>query len=137
MDGLSNLSTVQKISDNVEEYFKRAPEWSGGATYRGSVVKEKILGSYKKGNILNDMGGTSSWPNSENVAKIFARKNISYDSPIAVIFHCDTQTLGTGVRHLAEYCEENEILVSKDVKYEIVDAITKTDGITHVSLKEV
>lgn len=127
---------VKKLSDDIETYIQKAPRWNGGVTFRGSAVSDAELATYKPGQQFT-AGGTASWSGKQTVAKGFAERNATPSRPNPVIYHCDTQSKGTGIRHLSVYEMEDEILCSKESKY-IVDRVeVDEEYIHHVYLKEV
>ena len=131
-----DVDEIKAISDSMEEYIQKAPRWNGGETYRGWKVSDEQLKSYQEGNII-DMGGTSSWSGKESAAKDFATRNLTYERPNSVVFHCPTQSKGTGIRHLSVFESEDEVLCSMESKYKIQSTSKDDDGIYHVYLEEV
>ncbi len=132
----SDVDTVSKISEDMENYIKQAPRWNGGETFRGLAVSDVELASYSKGSIIDGMGGTSSWTNVGAGARDFAELNLTYEKPNVVIYHCSTQSKGTGIRHISVFEHENEVLVSSKARYEVVEVKVLDDGVNHVYLKE-
>lgn len=61
--------------------------------------------------------------------------NVSEERPCPIIYHCDTQSRGTGIRHISMYENESEVLCSNESKYIIVQIIPKEDYV-HIYLKE-
>ncbi|MDE5602256.1 MAG: phage minor capsid protein [Clostridia bacterium] len=133
-DEVTNPSIAKELSDNIENYIKKAPRWNGGETYRGCAVSFDKLQELQIGNSIS-MGGTSSWSDIEAVAYSFAKNNTSYSMRNMVIYHCPTQSKGTGIRHISIYEKESEVICSKESKYEII-RIEVTNNINHVYLKE-
>lgn len=127
---------VKKLSDDIETYIQKAPRWNGGVTFRGSTVSDAELATYQQGNRLT-MGGTSSWSGKQQIAKSFAERNATSERPNSVIYHCDTQSKGTGIKHISVYSGEEEILCSKESSWEIVRTEVDADYITHIYVKEV
>ena len=136
LDEWADMDAVKAISRDAEEYIKVAPRWNAGETYRGVTLSDKELSSYTVGSTL-DMGGMSSWSSKKSVASDFAHRNATYERPNSVMFHCDTQSKGTGIRHMSVIELEDEVLCSKDAKYQVLKVETQDDGITHIFLKEV
>ena len=132
----SDVGAVSKISEDMEAYIKQAPRWNGGETFRGIAVSDAELASYTKGSIIDSMGGTSSWTNVGAGARDFAERNLTYEKPNTVIYHCPTQSKGTGIRHISVFEHENEVLVSSKARYEVVEVKVLDDGVNHVYLKE-
>lgn len=130
------VDEIKAISDSMEDYIQKAPRWNGGETFRGWKVSDEQLIEYKEGAII-DMGGTSSWSGKENVARDFATRNLTYERPNSVIFHCPTQEKGTGIRHIAVFETEDEILCSMESRYKITQVSKDDDGIIHVFTEEV
>lgn len=127
---------VSKLSNDIEEYIKNAPRWNGGTTYRGVTVSDDELTKYQKGYRVT-MGGTSSWTGTKQIAIDFSSRNASSERPNEIIYHCETQNKGTGIKHMSVFQEEDEILCSKDSIY-IVDRVERDDNyIYYVYLKEV
>ena len=131
-----SLEDIIKISDDIEDYIKKAPRWNGGETFRGVTVSDDELKTFIPGKTV-EMGGTSSWSDNPKIANDFANHNISYERPNAVIYHCDTQAKGTGIRHLSVMEIESEVFCSKSAKYEVLKVISDEEGKTHIYLKEV
>lgn len=73
----------------------------------------------------------------QSVANDFAKRNVTYERPNRVVYHCETQSKGTGIRHLSVFEHEDEVLCSKDSRYEVVRTETDAAGITHVYLREI
>ena len=126
---------VKKLSDDIEEYIKRAPRWNGGETFRGVSMSDEELASREPGGDVT-MGGTASWSGAKHVSRDFAERNTSSERPNPVIYHCPTQSKGTGIKHLSVYEHEEEILCSKESKYKIVKIERDNDFITHIYLEE-
>ena len=127
---------IKHMASQIEDYIKKAPRWNGGETYRGYTVSDEELSQYEAGFQFH-MGGTSSWSNVKSIAYDFASQNESYERPNSVIVHCDTQSKGTGIKHVSAYKNESEVLVSKDAEYKIIRTEIDDDNITHVFVEEV
>lgn len=135
-----DVNKMKEISDSVEEYINLAPTWNGGETFRGLSVSDAELASYQAGKIMDgvkDIGGTASWSNTEYIARFYATSKLTYERPNAVMYHCSTQSKGTGIRHISVFEHENEVLCSKESIYEIVKVEIDAENIIHVYLKEV
>lgn len=131
-----SLDEVKKLSDDIEEYIQKAPRWNGGITYRGVSVSDDELASYIAGKEFTS-GGTASWSIKKSVARDFAMRNTSAERPNSVIYHCDTQSKGTGIRHISLAEFEEEVLCSTESKYVVERVETDEEYIHHVYLKEV
>lgn len=127
---------VKVLSDNIETYIVKAPSWNGGETFRGVSTSDAELATYQVGKELS-MGGTSSWSGTRGIAQNFAEINTTVERPNSVIFHSQTQSKGTGIKHISVYEMEDEILCSKESNYRIVKTEMDEDFITHVYLMEV
>lgn len=134
--GKFNIEEVEKYSNNIETYIRKAHRWNGGETFRGISVSFEDRRQHKPGYIV-DMGGTSSWTSKKSVAEDFATCTTNFKRPGSIIYHCKTQSKGTGIRHMSEYDNEEEVIVSKEAKYEVIKTMKDEEGITHVYLKEV
>ena len=135
-DYVADEHYIKFLSDNIEDYIKKAPRWNGGETFRGCTVSDDELSLYKKG-YFKDMGGTSSWSNVEDVSKDFAEDNVTIERPNKIIFHCDTQSKGTGIKHISVFENEYEVICSKESCYEIIKMETDYNNFIHIHLKEV
>ena len=122
---------AKKMSGDIETYIKKAPRWNGGVTFRGSTVSDEELATYKPGQPFA-AGGTSSWSGTQKIAKDFAERNATPERPNPVIYHCDTQSKGTGIRHISVFGHEDEVLCSKESSWEIVRTEMDSDFITHI-----
>ncbi len=133
---VNNEKFIKYIADNIEEYIKKAPRYNGGETFRGVGLTDEQLKTFTVGS-EHDMLGMSSWSTKKENAEFFANKNsqFSIDKKPAV-FHCDTQDKGTSVKHLSKYKSEDEILVSKDSRYNVL-RVREIDCITHIYLEEI
>lgn len=100
------------------------------------AVSDENLSKYVTGYEL-DMGGTASWSSERSIAEDFIVHRTTADRPNPVIFHCSTQSKGTGIRHLSVYEEENEVLCSKESKYKVITSHRDNNFITHVYLEEI
>ncbi len=127
---------IREIAANIETYIKKAPRWNGGETFRGCTISDDELSTYQVG-ALKTMGGTSSWSNVENISIDFAKHNVSYERPNKIVYHCDTQLKGTGIKHMSVFEEEHEVICSKESIYEILKIETDNNDNIHVYLKEV
>ncbi len=134
---VDNLNRIKIISDNLEEYIKRAPRWNGGETFRGVGLTDEQLAAYTIGS-EHDMLGVSSWSNEPNIANEFADYYHEEEHKAnAVIFHSTTQTRGTAIRHLSKEYSENEVLVSKESRFKVLRRNVDKEGRTHIYLEEV
>jgi len=127
---------VKKLSDDIETYIQKAPRWNGGVTFRGVSVSDAELTSYIPGKRIPS-GGTCSWSGNQGIAKGFATRNTTPEYPNSVIYHCETQSKGTGIKHISVYEHEDEVLCSKESAWEIVRTEVDSEYITHVYVKEV
>ncbi len=126
---------VKELSDGVETYIQKAPRWNGGTTFRGASVSDDELASYIQGTPIQ-MGGTASWSGTQSIARDFAERNTSFERPNSVIYHCETQSKGTGIKHISVFEHEDEILCSKESGYIVERIEVDDDHITHVFLRE-
>lgn len=127
---------VKKLSDDIETYIQKAPRWNGGVTFRGVSVSDAELTSYIPGKRIPS-GGTCSWSGNQGVARGFATRNTTPEYPNPVIYHCETQSKGTGIKHISVYEHEDEVLCSKESAWEIVRTEVDSEYTTHVYVKEV
>ena len=76
-------------------------------------------------------GGTASWSTERTVAKQFATGGST-----RLIFSCETQNMGTSIRHISKYKSESEVLVSKNARYKVIGTPKTVNGYTYVEVKE-
>ena len=112
----------KNMGDSIEEFIEKAPKWEGAPLFRGVQMNEDLADTLRVGTIL-DQGGTSSWSDKLSVAKQFTT-NTMRDWDTKIIFKMDATTKGTSIRHLSNYLEESEILLSKRSK-QIITNIEK------------
>ena len=127
---------VKRLSDSIEDYIKKAPRWNGGMTYRGVSESDEGLAKLVPGSSVK-MGGTASWSKTQAVSRDFAKRNTNYERPNVVIYHCETQSKGTGIKHISVIELEDEVLCSKESKYVVERVETDEEYIHHVYVKEV
>lgn len=72
-----------------------------------------------------------------SISEDFSVRNTTYGRPNSAVFHCETQSRGTAIRHLSVLEIEDEVLCSKDAKYKIIRQEKHDDGIIHIFLEEV
>lgn len=126
---------AKRLSDSLENYIQKAPRWNGGTTYRGITESNDGLAKLIPGNPV-EMGGTSSWSATQSISIDFAERNITDARPNMVIYHCETQSKGTGIKHISIHEIEDEILCSMESKYKVIKTEQDANRITHVYLKE-
>ena len=127
---------AKKLSNDIELYIQKAPRWNGGVTFRGVSVSDAELTSYIPGKRITS-GGTCSWSSNQGIAREYATKNTTLEYPNSVVYHCETQSKGTGIKHISVYEHEDEVLCSKESVWEIVRTEVDSEYITHVYVKEV
>ena len=120
--------SLQPTADALDDYLERAPQWNGGAIYRGISEKEKSFYSNLAVGDVIDMGGASSWSSERSVAN-------NYAGFYGEIFMVDNPTKGTSTRHLSDFPTENEVTVSSRVTYRVTDIEHTNYGtkITHLT----
>lgn len=126
---------IKNISENIEFYIQRAEPYKG-TIYRGMAVGSSYFDSLKIGKHVN-MKGTSSWSSDEYVAKDFAYNR---DGEKKIIFVTNSPEKSASIKHLSDYEEESEVLVSKDVSFIVKDIKKKKrlygDDIYYITLEE-
>ena len=123
-----DIAKTKKQAEAIENYINDAPPYSG-TLYRGIGVDAN---HFKVGDQV-DMQGTSSWSSSKDMAEDFAlgegggRKSVVLVSTKKISKAASIESIvQTG---------EDEVLVSKDVKY-VVKKITSSGGIDYVYVEE-
>ncbi|MCM1546242.1 MAG: hypothetical protein NC033_04310 [Clostridiales bacterium] len=135
-ENIEDIEEIAKISDNLEEYIRKAPRCNGGETYRGVGLSDEDLAKFMVGS-THDMKGVSSWSSEPTIANEFA--DHYKEQGYGVIFHSKTQSKGTAIRHLVnqDVYGENEVIVSKESKYRVLKRETDGIGRIHVYLEEI
>lgn len=104
----------------LELLIQRSPKWAGGELHRGVNVSkeraEEILRKVESGEEL-DMGGTSSWTSNKIVANEYA--GIGSKGKVEIVYHTNAgeTTKGTSIRHMSQVKSEDEVLMSKNARY--------------------
>ena len=127
---------AKKFADSIETYIQKAPRWNGGTTFRGVSVSDDELASYIQGQEIT-AGGSCSWSGKKAIARDIALRNTTSERPNPVIYHCATQSKGTGIRHISVYENEDEVLCSTESKWKVVRTEVDSEFITHVYVEEV
>lgn len=119
----------KRQAELIEDYITKSPKWGGDTTYRGiNNVSPETFEKLTTIGTQIDMNGTSSWSTNEATSWEFASEGI--------VFVSKTQSLGTSIRHLARGRQENEVIVSKNAKYKVVNT-GEFAGKTYVYLEEI
>lgn len=128
----------RRMASNLETYIDEAPKWAGGTTYRGLNLDQEtaatLLKDWNKGATIDINGGTASWSTRLGVSENFADY---YGKSAKLVFSCKTQRRGTSVKHISQHSLENEVLVSKDVRYRVVGTPKSKGGYTYIEVEEV
>lgn len=132
----AQLAKFAKQSEIIEDFISRAPKYKG-EMFRGIALDHQPI---KKGQVIN-MAGTSSWSTDEAVAKSFANSRLNKEH--CVIFKTIGVSKGTEIDPFVDFGEK-EVLVSKEVKFKVVNVRTEKTSVgvvsrtmTFVDLKEV
>ena len=118
---------------NLEDFIAQSPKWNGGTLYRGIAVDAPIGAQFVKGATV-DMKGASSWSSSKSIARDFAGRGSTDES---FIFQAAKTKKGTSVKHIAEYANEDEVLISNSAKW-IIKSVKKDKklGVSVVTVEE-
>lgn len=113
------MREIVKDAKNIEEYLKVAPKFKPKVKlFRGIMHGGDDIAKLSKGSIM-DMQGTSSFSTKESIARKFASKD-------GVIFELkEAPDLSSSIKHLARFAQEEEVLISSKVRYNIVDTTTR------------
>jgi len=97
-------------ADLIEKYIDLAPNWEGGALYRGIPNNP----NYAVGEVV-DMKGVSSWSSLRSVADKFSRMD-------GFVFKVESAKKGTSINHLSLYMnQENEVICSALNQYKVTN----------------
>lgn len=126
----------EKEAKECEDFIKASPKWSGGRIYRGirdldPSVRDQILDNAWHGRPI-DMRGISSWSSTEKIAKSFAGAS-GFDKSQSLIFVTNGKSVpnGTSIKHLSQYPQENEVLMSSKATF-TPTKVTSKGGITYI-----
>jgi hypothetical protein len=126
---------IKNIAENIEFYIQKSEPYQG-TIYRGIAVRANDLDSLKIGQAV-DMKGTSSWSSDKYVAKDFADNR---DGEKKIVFVTNSPEKSASIKHLSDYEEESEVVVSKDVSFLVKDIKKQTrlggDDIYYITLEE-
>lgn len=135
---------IQERANNLEKYIHLAPKWVGGTTYRGMSLSkselEDLINDLKNGE--GNMLGAASWSTDESVIQGFSKSHLyetstkypkeEKDMPVVLI--TDKHTKATSIHHLSEYPHEEEVLSTKDARWQFKRKYER-DGITYIEVK--
>ena len=113
-----------KKGEVIENYIDKAPKYDN-PIFRGIVMMEGVATRLSPGQVV-DMRGTSSWSSNSKIANKFSASN--------VIFVSSNVSKAVAISHLSGIDVEKEVIVSKDIKFEIqkVKTVLKTVNVpTH------
>ncbi|GAI90393.1 unnamed protein product [marine sediment metagenome] len=121
------VKVIKKIDNNLGEFFKYSAKYKKeGILYRGINIDERAFSAFKKGRII-DMGGTSSFSSSKDVAQNFGN----------AIFKVENKT-GASIKHISFTSVENEVILAKDTKFKVLNVSwNKNKKIGEILLGEV
>lgn len=132
--GSSALSEekAKQMSEDLENFIKQSPKWgNSGTLYRGiSLDKNEgaaLLQDLRDVGFL-DMRGTSSWSSSKAIADEFTDYS---GGDMKFIFRTNGTKKGTSIRHLSEFNDQDEVLVSKNASW-MVDGIKQQGRNTYI-----
>ena len=119
--------SLRPTAEALDEYLENAPQWNGGAIYRGIGEKGKSFYQHLAVGDVIDMGGASSWSSERSVANNYAGIN-------GELFVVDKPTKGTSTRHLSAFPLENEVTVSSKVTYRVreIEYTKQGQKVTHL-----
>ena len=116
-DPPSVIRHMKELSKNLETYLKYSSKYKEKIIYRGIDLTSSQFDTFKKGQIIG-MQGTSSFSSSLDEARVFGD----------YIFRVKSQS-GVSVSHISAAHFEQEILMSKNVKFKILKISRSTKDI--------
>jgi SPP1 gp7 family putative phage head morphogenesis protein len=124
----------------LEDYIAQAPKFDD-TIYRGIIVPEgSDWAKFDVGDVI-DMGGASSWSSMDSVAWEFSQK-IDNPTDMSIVFEVNKTNKGTSIRHLSQFEEEDEVLVSATGKYKVIRGELRGEKgswagqVMHITLEE-
>lgn len=116
-DSKENIKYFDKLLEKHPEL-----KWSEGELYRGAYIDNKVLESYKVGEVINQKG-LSSWSSKERVSMDFATTVPSKESANSTSIIFVDKTQGTrnamSIKNLTNAPWEDEVLYSGDSTFRI------------------
>lgn len=107
----------------IDEFVQKSPKWSGGTLYRGIGVEKQVADDILKKAIMGDpitQNGPSSWSSNPKIAESFSKKG--YDKVrIVFVTNKGSTKYGTSVKHLSQFPNEKEVLMSGKAKQRVTD----------------
>ena len=138
------LVEIQKKADDLEKFIEMSPKWNGGTTYRGMTLSPKEVDDIKKqlkaGNFDNK--GSASWSTDKYVSDNFSSLHLGEISPFGdnktecVVLVSKTQRKATSIKHISKISHEDEVLASKDCRYNYVRQ-WRMGGILYIEVKPI
>lgn len=105
----------------IEKYLQLSPKWGGGELYRGIKLDYEQISQFKVGQTIT-MKGPSSWTSRRSLAENFTGGS----DVLGVVFVLPKTTKGASIKHLSDFPNEDEVLISGKAKYKI-KKITETE----------
>ena len=109
---------AKEKADTIERFISKSPQWDDGAIYRGihvtpeaarDIVKQASAGK------LFDQRGMSSWTTDEGIARSFMGSSGAKSN--SILFRSKGAQQGTSIKHLSEYPNEKEIIMSSKARW--------------------
>lgn len=129
---VDDSENISRMSNNLEEMIGKSSGYGGGTLYRGIMVDDSTLSALKAGNEVN-MGGTSSFSTSQKMAEDFAMGGGTGKNSVVLV--TDSASKAMNIEPIFK-SGENEVLVSKDVKY-VSKKISKKGNVYYVYMDEI
>jgi len=129
------LEKVRSESEYIEKYIQLSPKYKNETIFRGVIFSKKDdpFEMFKIGDII-DQHGTSSWTSKKEVAEKFAGRG----EVNGVVFVLKENQTGVSITHMSRFgAEEEEIIMSKDARYRVLNVTRNEKGFVEVLVEEV
>jgi len=129
------LEKVRSESEYIEKYIQFSPKYKDEPIFRGVIFSKKDdpFKIFKVGDII-DQHGTSSWTSKKEIAEKFAgRGDVN-----GVVFVLKENQTGVSITHISRFgADEEEIIMSKDARYRVLNVTRNEKGFIEVLVEEV
>lgn len=136
--GPDERARLEKAGNDLEEWIgARGPHDPEQPLFRGMALPTDVIDGLKKGARFDGQGATGSWTTNAAVADKFPSADEMPDGHGRVVFDMiGGASKSASVVGLSAFAQEQEVLVSRDIAFEVTDVVKQPDGTTRVTVRE-
>lgn len=117
-------------SKSLSTFIDKSPKWKT-TLFRGMSLTPEDISNLTVGSTIDMRGTTSSWTDSDAIAKKFgnyARKHDTREKKKTVLFECEPGTRSASIAHLSNFPKEQEVIMHKEQKLVIKEIVKPKSG---------